>query len=356
MPYIEENDSKIINKKFKKTIISNDRNNNKSPINRVQQKKQVISIFLLIVTTILWGSTFIITKIITSLIPVYLYMGIRFLIAGICFFPLYKHFKGIKWHHIKISLFAALLYWFSNLTQTLGLQTTTASKAGFITGLNVIMVPIFLAIFWKKPTNKFIWIGVILATLGTAVLSFLDSTNNGNSSANSSSIAIEGLIDTNSLLIGIGDILIIICAVLYAFYIIYIDKTLEQIDIFAYSSIQMIFVSLYSFILFFCTNFSLYKKETMIENILSIIFNPKIIVAFIYMGVIATAGSLVFQIYGQKHISPTKSAIIFSLEPVFATLFGILIGGEILSISLVIGASLIFIGILISQINPGNKN
>ncbi|MBD3351412.1 MAG: EamA family transporter [Candidatus Lokiarchaeota archaeon] len=277
------------------------------------------------VTTILWGSTFAVTQTTIAFIPECFYMGIRFGIAGICFFPFYKKFRGFNKHNLKVSCIAALLYWSSNLTQTIGLKYTSVSKAGFLTGLNVIMVPILLAIFFKQKASRNLWIGVILATIGTAVLSFFDTDLTGGFSW--------------------GDPLILICALTYAIYIIYLDKHLREMSIIAFSSVQMIFVSLYSFGLSLILN----DWGYIFGEGATLIFNIETLLIFLYMGVIATAGSLVFQIYGQRHLSPTKSAIIFALEPVFATIFGILFGIDQLSTALLIGAAFIFAGILISE-------
>ncbi|MCP4764594.1 MAG: DMT family transporter, partial [archaeon] len=160
--------------------------------------KEKLSILLLIITTILWGTSFIITRTIIEVIPPMFYMGLRFFMAGIAFIPFIKQFKKISKEEIKISFVAGFLYFVAIGTQTLGMTdiNTTASKAGFLTGLNVILVPIFLAIFFREKISKRIWIAVVLAIIGTYIL----SSNNGINS------------------ISIGDILIIICAIFCAFY------------------------------------------------------------------------------------------------------------------------------------------
>lgn len=293
-------------------------------------KQKALAIILLVVTTILWGSTFIITKNTTEIVPPFFYMTIRFFIAGFAFLIFVSRFKGLTRYHIKISAIGGLYYFLSNATQTLGLNYTTASKAGFITGLNVIMVPIFLHIFYKHKVNKLLWFGVILATIGTALLT---------------------LVKNGPDQISWGDPLIFLCAVLYALYIIYLDNHLCEIDIIAFSSLQMLFVGIYSLL----SSFLLDDWSYITSNIEAVIFTPSNIAILLYMGVIATSGSLLTQFYGQTKVSATKAAIIFALEPVFATLFGIWIGGETLTILTVIGAIFILVGIVISEIKIKRK-
>lgn len=298
--------------------------------------KYRFSVFLLVLTTILWGTTFIITKTLTNTIPLFLYLGIRFFLAGIFFIPFRKHFRGITKKEIGISAKAGALFFLSQITQTIGLHYTTVAKAGFITGLNVLMVPVFLAIFWKKKASKLLWLGVILAILGIAFLSFMDSGT--------------GLMELTGL--NIGDILIIICAIFYAFYLIYVDKYLFKIDVIAFSSLQILIVSGYCLVgsfIFDDWNFILHTGTDQIFTWFNILI-------IIYISFGATSGSLMTQFNGQKYMNnTTKSAIIYALEPVFATMFGIIFGDEVITNSVIIGSAFIFIGIIISQLHPKNS-
>ncbi len=286
-------------------------------------KRNIIAIFLLIITTILWGTSFIITKNITENIPIFLYLGLRFLIAFLGFIPFFPHFKNLNKKVIVMGLITGMLYFLGIVFQTYGLQSTTAGKTGFITGLSTVIVP-FLAWFgFKKPLNIRIWIAVILSIIGMAFL----------------------LLEGESGFI-IGDILVLVCAFIFAFYIVLNDKYVRITDIYLYSIIQICVITLSSFV---C---SLLLGES--YNLLS---NPPTFwFIMIYMGIAVMTLTILFQNWSQQYQGPTQTAIIFTLEPVFAVLFGFLIGSEILSLFGWIGCGLIFIAILTTVLkNPSNN-
>jgi len=214
-----------------------------------------------------------------------------------------------------------LLYFFGIVFQTYGLQSTTAGKTGFITGLSTVIVPFITWIGFKKPLKVRVWFTVILSVVGMAFL----------------------LLEGASGLI-IGDVLVLICAFFFALYIVLNDKYVRLIDVYLYSIIQVLIISVSSFI---C---SLFFKES--YNLAS--FPPSFWYVMIYMGIAVMTLTILFQNWSQQYQGPTTTAIIFTLEPVFAALFGFLIGNEILSLFGWIGCVLIFIAILITVIK--NKN
>ena len=134
------------------------------------KKKRIIANILLISTTILWGSSFIITKNLTQNIPIFLYLGIRFFIAFVGFCPYFIRFKKINKRVLFLGFLTGLIYYFGIFFQTWGIQTTTAGKTAFITGLSTIMVPFIIWIGFKKKLNKRIWIAVIISVVGMGFL------------------------------------------------------------------------------------------------------------------------------------------------------------------------------------------
>jgi drug/metabolite transporter (DMT)-like permease len=281
---------------------------------RIFSQKRIFAIISLILTTVLWGTSFIITKNITEEIPIFFYIGLRFAIALIGFIPFFPHLKYLNKQIVVMSLGTGMLYFFGFAIQTIGLQTTTAGKTGFITGLSVIVVPFIAWLGFKKPINKRIWIAVVLSVAG---MSFL-------------------LLEGESGII-IGDLIVIVCAFFWAFYIIYNDRFVRRVDIYSYSIIQIVVICGTGFI------FSLLIKE----SYGNLSFSLPFWFAMIYMGIVVMTLSILFQNWSQQYISATQTAIIFSLEPVFAVLFDFLIGGVILSILGWIGCGLIFIAIII---------
>ena len=285
-------------------------------------KRSKIAIWLLILTTILWGTSFIITKNITKDVPIFLYLGLRFSIALFGFIPFFPHLKKLNKKIFWMGLITGLLYFFGIVFQTIGLQSTTAGKTGFITGLSTIIVPFLTWIGFKKPLRLRVLFAVILSVVGMAFL-LLEG--------------VSGLI--------IGDILVLICAFFFALYIVLNDKYVRLIDVYLYSIIQVLVISVLSFI---C---SLLLQES--YNFSS--FQPSFWFVMIYMGIAVMTLTILFQNWSQQYQGPTITAIIFTLEPVFAVLFGFLIGSEVLSLYGWIGCVLIFIAILISVIKNKNK-
>ncbi|MFW9971284.1 MAG: DMT family transporter [Candidatus Odinarchaeota archaeon] len=282
----------------------------------------IIAIFLLILTTVLWGTSFIITKNVIEDIPIFLYLGLRFLIAFFGFIPFFPRLKNLNKKILLMGCITGLLYFFGIVFQTFGLQlNSSAGKTGFITGLSTIIVPFIIWIGYKKRLHIRIWLAVIMSVIGMAFL----------------------LLEGESGLM-VGDLLVLICAFFFAFYIILNDKYVHLVDLYLYSIIQVIVVFSSCFI---C---SLILREP--YELSS--FSPPFWLIMIYMGIAVMTLTILFQNWSQQYQGPTTTAIIFTLEPVFAALFGFLIGNEILSLFAWIGCSLIFCSILLAVIKVNN--
>jgi drug/metabolite transporter (DMT)-like permease len=278
-------------------------------------RKRIIAIILLILTNVLWGTSFVLTKMITTEVPIFLYLGLRFLIALLGFSPFFPHLKNINKKIIRMAIISGLLYFFGIVFQAYGLQTTTAGKAGFITGLSTVIVPFITWFFYKNPLKSRIWIAVVLSVIGMAFL------------------LLEGEFGFVW-----GDILVLICSFFWAFYIVFNGKFVRLNDVFLYSIIQISLISGISFLssLIFGESYNLGSYSLSIWLIL------------IYMGIIVITLTFFFQNWGQQYQGPAQTAIIFTLEPVFAAFFGFLIGNEIFTLFGWIGSSMIFIAILIT--------
>ncbi len=291
-------------------------------VDNSHSKRNILAIFLLILTTVLWGTSFIITKNITENVPIFLYLGLRFLIAFLGFIPFFPHFKNLNKKVIVMGLITGMLYFLGIVFQTFGLQSTTAGKTGFITGLSTVIVP-FLAWFgFKKPLNIRIWIAVILSVIGMAFL------------------LLEGEFGFI-----IGDVLVLVCAFIFAFYIVLNDKYVRITDIYLYSIIQICVITISSFV---CS--------ILLGESYNLLLNPPTFwFVMIYMGIAVMTVTVLCQNWSQQYQGPTQTAIIFTLEPVFAVLFGFLIGSEILSLFGWIGCGLIFIAILTTVLKNANN-
>ncbi|MBD3339020.1 MAG: EamA family transporter [Candidatus Lokiarchaeota archaeon] len=281
-------------------------------------KTRSLAVAVLIITTVLWGTTFIITKNVTKEVPIFLYLSLRFLIALIGFTPIFFRLKHINKKIIWMGAVAGLIYYLAITTQTIGLQTTSAGKTGFITGLNTVIVPFIVWLGFKKPVGKNVWVAVILSIIGMGLL------------------LLEG--DSGVL---IGDILVLFCAFFCALFIVFNDKYVRLVDVYLYTIVQLATI----FILCLMSSLILREEYNIIASDISFWL------VMLYMGIGVTTFTFIFQNWGQKHIDPSQTAIIFTLEPVFAVLFAsFLIGDEILSWQAWIGCGLIFIAILIVAI------
>jgi drug/metabolite transporter (DMT)-like permease len=284
--------------------------------------RSLIAIFLLILTTVLWGTSFIITKNIIEDVPIFLYLGLRFLIAFFGFIPFFPRLKNLNKKILLMGCITGLLYFFGILFQTYGLQLNdSAGKTGFVTGLSTIIVPFITWLGYKKRFHLRIWLAVITSVFGMALL-LLEG--------------VSGLI--------IGDLLVLICAFFFAIYIVLNDKYVHLVDVYLYSIIQVFVISISSFIS------SLILREPYNLKLLS----PPFWIILLYMGIAVMTLTVLFQNWSQQYQGPTTTAIIFTLEPVFAALFGFLIGGEVLSLFAWIGCGLIFCAILITVLKSNN--
>ena len=285
---------------------------------------KIIADILLVLTTLLWGTSFIITKNLTLDVPIFLYLGIRFSIAIIGFIPYLIRIKRINKKILLFGTLTGLMYYIAIVFQTLGIQATTAGKAAFITGLSTIMVPFITWLGFRKAIKKRVWLAVIISISGMVFL-FLERESN----------------------VILGDILVLLCAVLYAFFIVLNDKYVRIVDVYLYSAVQLIVISVLSF------GGSFLLNETYDLMNVSLPFW----LIFIYMGLAVTTGTFIFQNWSQQHQEPAQTAIIFTLEPVFAVIFAsFILGAEPITILGWLGYALIFIAILITVLKNNEIN
>lgn len=284
---------------------------------------QPLAYLVLILTTVLWGTTFIITKNVIQDIPIYFYLGVRFSFSLLIFIPFLYRYKKLDTKTLWYGFLAGGIYAFSIIIQTIGLKTTSAGKGGFITGLNTVIVP-FLAwmVYKKRPKNR-IWVAVLLSVVGMGFL------------------LLEGEMGIN-----IGDIYVLICAFGFAVYILLVDKHVNEVDIYLYLMVQILVIVISCFSMSFMLS----------ESINSSSLNPEFWLIILYMGCIASGGTFLTQNWGQKKVGPSQTAIIFTLEPVFALIFAsFIIGKEVISVEMIIGCALIFSAIVIAVIKKRNK-
>ena len=288
---------------------------------------KTLSLFSALFCTLIWGTTFIAQDTGMDKIGPLTFNGARFFIGFLSIIPfalIFERKKIISEINNNKKLFYQLLFWIGlflflgTYVQQAALLYTDVANAAFFTVFYVPMVPIILFIFYSKPIHWSIWPSVILCVAGVYLLS--DFTNAS---------------------VRLGDSLVILCAIFWSLHIIFIGKFIEKFNLpLFFGSLQALVVSLFSIF------FALFFETITVENILHES------VSIIYAGALSGGVAFTLQIYAQKNISPAPSAIIFSLESVFATIAAWIILDQILGINNLIGCAFILIGVIFSQILP----
>lgn len=294
-------------------------------------KKSHIADLILLLVTFFWGATFVLVKEAIETMPPFTFLGVRFAIAAIILYlillllkrNLLQFDKGM----LKAGLVLGTWLFLGYVFQTFGLQYTSASKAGFITGLSVVLVPLFSVwMLGMKPKRATI-IGVGAATVGLGLLS-LNRVETAN----------------------FGDFLVFLCAISYAMHIIMMGKYAPKYKALPLALAQITTVAVLNLI---CALIFEPWQESLQPQIL---FDPGVDFALLITAVFATALAFVAQSQFQKFTTPTRTALIFSTEPVFGAITAYLWANERLGGQAIIGCLLILAGMLMAELGGTDKS
>ena len=296
--------------------------------------KRIISNILLLVTALIWGSSFVAQKAGTALEP-FTYNGIRTLVGGISLVPVIlilskvgkgkaaeavpKDKKSLILGGIVCGTFLAIA---SNLQQFGMYFDADAGKAGFITALYIMIVPI-LGMFLGKRVRPLVWFCVLLGACGFYLLT----------------IAGKGV----GLTIEKGDLFVLLCAVLFSCHILAIDHFSPKCDGVKLSCLQFFVAGGLSFIMM------LIFESPDINQILDCWF------PIIYAGVFSCGIAYTLQVVAQKNAEPTAASLILSLESVFAVISGAILLGERMTGYEILGCIVIFIAVILAQLPQKEK-
>ncbi|PLS03548.1 DMT family transporter [Neobacillus cucumis] len=292
-------------------------------------KKPLIADLSLLFVTFIWGTTFVLVQNAIDFLPPFAFNGIRFILAAILLFICLLLFdvKQLKLIDLKLlssGVFIGFWLFLGYVTQTIGLLYTTTSKAGFITGLSVVLVPLFSMFLLKQYPSKNAVFGVITATIGLFFLTLTD---------------VSGL--------NIGDGFVFICAISFGMHIIITGKFSNRYPTLLLTVIQISTVALLSTIASFI--FEDIRTSVRMEILLS----KDVLIALVVTSIFATAIAFFIQTNFQKYTSATRVALIFAMEPVFAAIAGYFWAHERLSISALLGCILIFMGMIFAELPAG---
>ena len=281
--------------------------------------------FLLLLTALIWGVAFVAQRAGMDHMGPFIYNGVRFGLGALTLLPViwYRQKKGLFDHAfqqkgsgylLKAGLISGLLLFLGSSLQQVGIVYTTAGKAGFITGLYVVIVPV-LGLIWKQRPGFGVWIGAVLAVAGLYLLTI-----------------------SEGLKIELGDFLVLLCAVAFALHVLAIGWLVTRVDCVKLAAAQFIVTALLSF------------GVAIIFEDISLGALVDGIVPLLYGGIMSAGVAFTLQIVAQRQAPPSHAAIILSLESVFAVLAGWIILNEILAGREIAGCLLMLSGMLAAQI------
>lgn len=288
------------------------------------KSKEIKAVFILLLTAAIWGFAFVAQRAGMEHIGAFTYNGIRFALGSASLLPIiYFSGKNNKDAEakpkadlkttIKSGIMAGCILFIAASFQQVGLIYTTAAKAGFITSLYIVLVPV-LGIFLKQKTYSTTWIGAVTAAVGLYFLSINEDFS-----------------------IQLGDLLQLIGAFFWAAHIQVIDRFVKNVDAVKLSSAQFATCSILSLI----TAFAL--EDISIGGIYLAL------IPILFGGIMSVGVAYTLQAVGQRYAKPAHAAIALSMEAVFAAIGGMLILKETMNLRGYFGCALMLAGMLITQ-------
>lgn len=286
---------------------------------------------MLLMTAFIWGTAFVAQSVGMDYLEPFTFNGVRCLIGAIALLPCIWFFnrgkekenkvndKNAKRDLIKGGIACGILLFAASSLQQIGLVYTAAGKAGFITAFYIVLVPVF-GIFLHKKIGWKVWTAVAIALAGLYFL-FI----------------------TEAFTIGVGDIYVLLCALIFSVHILVVDHYAPKVDGVKLSCIQFLVAGIVSI------PFMLILESPKMGNMLTSWF------PLIYAGVFSCGIAYTLQILGQKNVNPAVASLILSLESCFSVLSGWVILGERLSARETIGCIMMFAAIILAQI-PDKKS
>jgi drug/metabolite transporter (DMT)-like permease len=271
---------------------------------------------------LLWGATFVVIKDALADVSVFVYLAMRFGLAAVIMAILYwralaKLTIASIWAGAQIGIFMFCGYGF----QIVGLKLTTPSKAAFITGSSVVIVPLLLATFARRHIGRWTWAGSVAALAGLYFLS----------------VPREGISGFNR-----GDPIVFGCAVMFALHFIFIGRHVKRHSVAALSFLQVATTACLSCVMLAVVTATGWEQPRLD-------WTPYLVFAILLTAIGATVICFSLQTWAQQYASPAHTAILVSLEPVFAALTSLVFAHEHLGGRALLGAGLILAGILLSE-------
>jgi drug/metabolite transporter (DMT)-like permease len=277
----------------------------------------MLALLALVAVTVVWGVTFVQVKDAVALYPLFPFLALRFGIASLALaVPSARRLRGLGWPGLAAASVAGGLLGAGYVLQTLGLERTSVSSAGFVTGMYVVLTPLLAFACFRLEIGRAAWGGVALAMLG---LGFLAGVHGGATG---------------------GDLLVLAAAAVFSLQIVLMERYAPRYDALAFTMVEMV-VSFAG---------------------LGILAVPRLAVphgwtvwgALLVTGLFASALGFLVQTWAQKQTSATRTALVFTLEPVWAAVFGYTLAGDRLGADRWLGCLAIMAGIVVAEPAAGS--
>jgi len=286
---------------------------------------------LLVGIAVIWGTTFSVVGQTVDTFPALALIALRFAVASFVFAPaLVQRRRELGVRGAVVGAMLGVILFAGFASQTFGLRYTTPARAGFITGLNVVLVPVLGSFFGQRAAARAL-VGVALATAGLAVLSA--NCTYDPAAARVSCAGLGGAPDQR-----LGDLLVLLCAFAFALHIVAVGRWAVRLPVVPVNAVQLL------------TVMALAGAASLAAEQPLPVPAPRVLAAALFLGLLATALVFWLQLVLQRHTSATHTALIFALEPVFAALFSWLWTGETLTASVLLGGSLMLAGVVAAEV------
>jgi drug/metabolite transporter (DMT)-like permease len=282
------------------------------------QPSPLLANIALFVTAAIWGSAFVAQRDAAAVIPAHAFNALRFSLGSILVLLVclgLRRTAALKPSTFLAAAVLGTLLFLGSALQQIGMSTTTAGKAGFITGLYVVFVPVLLALVWKRHSSTRIWMAVFLALIGLGLLSLQSDWS-----------IVE------------GDFYVFLCSICFALHIILTERLVVAREPLGLAALQFLVVAILSAV----SSFTF--EQTAIAQIERVWMN------IAYAGVLSVGVAYTLQTVAQKYTNPVSAGIILSLESVAALTAGWLLLDETLSLRQALGCVLILAGCTIAQL------
>lgn len=271
------------------------------------------ALLALIAATAVWGVTFVQVKDAVAIYPLFAFLSVRFVLATLTLAPVaISRLTSLRMHGMRAASLLGLLLAGGYVLQTAGLERTTVSGTGFVTGMYVVLTPLIALALFRSSINAGAWIGVVLSTAGLVLLA-----------------GVHGSVA--------GDLLVLAGAAVYSLQIVLMERFAPRYDAFAFTCVEMAAAAVGLLVVAGA------RSELRVPH------GWTVWGALLVTGIFASALAFLVQTWAQRRTSATRTALAFAMEPVWTAFFGFWLAGDRLGARGWVGCAVIMAGILVAE-------